>query len=179
VWSRQTLETHCILYGHDGPVNAVGLQNGKIVSASGDGNMILWDIASQKRIRTFAGHERGLACIEFQGDIIVSGANDAMIKVWSAVTGECLQTLSGHDMLVRALAFDPPSGRLVSASYDMTIKVWDLNKGKLVRDFKDVHNCHIFDVKFDQSRIIRYVLFCDGLESRELMWFAVHRAPTR
>ncbi|KAH7106847.1 WD40 repeat-like protein [Auriculariales sp. MPI-PUGE-AT-0066] len=154
VWSRRTLELHCTLHGHDGPVNAVGLQNGRIVSASGDGNMILWDIAKQARIRTFAGHERGLACIEFHGDIIVSGANDAMIKVWSAVTGECLQTLSGHDMLVRALAYDPPSGRLVSASYDMTIKVWDLHKGKLIRDFKDVYTSHIFDVKFDASRII-------------------------
>lgn len=66
VWSRKTLELHCALHGHDGPVNAVGLQDGKIVSASGDGNMILWDIATQSRIRTFAGHERGLACIDFQ-----------------------------------------------------------------------------------------------------------------
>lgn len=97
-----------------------------------------------------------------QGDIIVSGANDAMIKVWSAASGECLLTLGGHDALVRALSYDPPSGRLVSASYDMTIKVWDLVKGKLVRDFRDVHKSHIFDVKFDVSRIIRCVRVGQG-----------------
>ena len=39
---------------------------GKKVSASGDGKMILWDIASGERIRTFEGHDRGLACIEFK-----------------------------------------------------------------------------------------------------------------
>jgi len=55
----------------------------KKVSASGDGKMILWDIASGERIRTFEGHDRGLACIEFKvtfhlfshrkADLILSG----------------------------------------------------------------------------------------------------------
>lgn len=28
--------------------------------------MILWDIESGERLRTFEGHDRGLACIEFK-----------------------------------------------------------------------------------------------------------------
>ena len=28
--------------------------------------MILWDIASGERLKTFEGHDRGLACIEFK-----------------------------------------------------------------------------------------------------------------
>jgi len=53
-------------------VNAVGLQDGKIVSASGDGRMMLWDIATQSKIRTFEGHTLGLACIEFK--VTLSGS---------------------------------------------------------------------------------------------------------
>lgn len=83
----------------------------------------------------------------------------------------------GHEGLVRALSFDPRTGRLVSVSYDKTVKVWDLWTGmravfvslrhryclltlllpfvgKRVRNFTDVHRSHIFDVKFDASRII-------------------------
>jgi F-box and WD-40 domain protein 1/11 len=47
-------------------VNAVGLQGNRVVSASGDGRMILWDADTGAPLRTFDGHERGLACIEFQ-----------------------------------------------------------------------------------------------------------------
>lgn len=66
-----------------------------------------------------------------QDDVIVSGSNDCKIKVWSASTGTCIRTLVGHEALVRALSFDPRSGRLVSASYDKTVKVWDLGSGAL------------------------------------------------
>ncbi len=31
VWNRNTLELHRSMRGHEGPVNAVGLQNGRVV----------------------------------------------------------------------------------------------------------------------------------------------------
>ncbi|CAE6488278.1 unnamed protein product [Rhizoctonia solani] len=158
VWDRQTLQQHCVLRGHDGPVNAVGLQGNQVVSASGDGTMILWDIENGSRVRTFTGHDKGLACVEFKDDTIISGSNDRKIKVWSASTGDCLHTLPGHELLVRALAYDSVSRRLVSASYDRTIKVWEFGEGrdgwKLVREFKNLHDSHIFDVKFDATKIV-------------------------
>ncbi|THG95104.1 hypothetical protein EW026_g6485 [Hermanssonia centrifuga] len=155
VWNRSTLALHCTLKGHEGPVNAVGLQGNRVVSASGDGNMILWDITKGERLRTFEGHDRGLACIDFKDDYIVSGSNDC------------------HDMLVRALSFDPRSGRLVSGSYDRTVKVWDMHTGKMIREFKTCHASHIFDVKFDCNRIVStshdqkivVLHFADGLDT--------------
>ncbi|KAF5348831.1 hypothetical protein D9756_009703 [Leucocoprinus leucothites] len=159
VWDRETLTLHRMLRGHEGPVNALGLQNGRVVSASGDGKMILWDIESGERLRTFDGHDRGLACIEFKNDLIVSGSNDCKIRVWNAWTGECLRTLAGHNALVRAISFDPKTGRLLSASYDKVVKVWDLYSGKLIREFKHTHTSLIFDVKFNLGRIVRLLIF--------------------
>jgi WD40 repeat protein len=85
VWDRETLELHCTFRGHEGPVNAVGMESGRVVSASGDGKMMLWEIPDVRDdsaavvgrdsgaggfgphpVRVFEGHERGLACIEFK-----------------------------------------------------------------------------------------------------------------
>ncbi|KAF8511294.1 WD40-repeat-containing domain protein [Gautieria morchelliformis] len=154
VWDRNTLKPHCSLHGHDGPVNAVGLQDGKIVSASGDGRMMLWDIATARRIRTFNGQDPGLACIEYKDDYICSGSTDWNIKVWSASTGQHLTTLTGHTALVRALSFNPRTGRLISGSYDKTVKMWDIRTGSMIREFRNAHESHIFDVKFDASHIV-------------------------
>ncbi|KAJ4490343.1 nuclear distribution protein nudF [Lentinula aciculospora] len=163
VWNRQTLTAHRILRGHEGPVNAVGMEDGRVVSASGDGKMILWDVSSGERLRTFEGHDRGLACIEYSSGLIISGSNDCNIKIWSALTGKCLRTLQGHEALVRALAFDPAIGLLASASYDKSVRVWDIkdvlngtesNKESSLRVFMNVHTSHIFDVKFDVGRIV-------------------------
>ena len=66
VWDRKTFNLANTLRGHEGPVNAVGLFDDKLVSASGDGKMMLWDVKSGERIRTFEGHDRGLACIDYQ-----------------------------------------------------------------------------------------------------------------
>ncbi|KAF8513589.1 WD40 repeat-like protein [Hysterangium stoloniferum] len=158
VWDRVTLDPYCAFQGHDGPVNAVGLQDGKIVSASGDGGMILWDIATRSKVRSFGGHGIGLACIEFKGDYICSGSKDKNIRVWSVSTGQCLFTLQGHEDLVRALSFNPRTGHLVSGSYDKTVKLWDIRAGKLIREFKNVHHSHVFDVRFDASHIVRILI---------------------
>lgn len=66
MWNRSTLQLHCAFRGHEGPVNAVGVQGNRLASASGDGKMILWDMNNGQRLRTFDAHDRGLACIEFK-----------------------------------------------------------------------------------------------------------------
>lgn len=49
----------------------------------------------------------------------------AMSDIWTA----CLQTLEGHGDGVTSVAFSHDSGRLALASYDRTVKVWDVGSG--------------------------------------------------
>lgn len=60
--------------------------------------------------------------------------------------------------MVHALSIDTALGRLVSASYDQSVRIWDLHTGQCVRVFRNVHDGFIFDVKFDFRRIIRCVI---------------------
>jgi WD40 repeat protein len=64
-------------------------------------------------------------------DYIFCGTYENVIHVWEAVNFTVLQTLDGHVGTVYALAVMPQSspnnkGRLFSASYDKTIRVFSL-----------------------------------------------------
>ncbi len=52
--------------------------------------------------------------------------------IWDAETGERLHTLSEHRQPVSALAFSPDGRRLVSASFDRHLIVWDATTGSEV-----------------------------------------------
>ena len=45
-------------------------------------------------------------------------------------TGTVRHTLVGHENYVRAFVFTPDEQRIISASSDATLKVWDLNSGQ-------------------------------------------------
>ena len=45
------------------------------------------------------------------------------------VTGEPLATLEGHTNYVTSASFSPDGSRLVSSSWDGTVRVWNANSG--------------------------------------------------
>jgi len=49
--------------------------------------------------------------------------------------GEELRTLKGHSEIVDAVAVTPDGRKAVSASWDQTLKVWDLERGEVVATF--------------------------------------------
>ncbi|WP_438006201.1 AAA family ATPase [Sorangium sp. So ce321] len=124
------------LSGHSGMVNAcaVSPDGQRIVSASSDDTLKVWDLASGKLLSTLEGHSRGVhACaVSPDGQRIVSASGDSTLKVWDLASGKLLSTLVGHSGEVNACAVSPDGQRIVSASGDSTLKVWDLASGKLL-----------------------------------------------
>lgn len=49
--------------------------------------------------------------------------------------GSLIRTLEGHSSLVRGVAVTPDGRRTVSACWDQTLKVWDLDSGRELRTF--------------------------------------------
>ena len=53
------------------------------------------------------------------------GCGDATIKLWDVKSGEEVGVLRGHTAAIGSVEFSPDGNRLISASQDQTIKIWD------------------------------------------------------
>ncbi len=156
LWDRRTGEFLQSLNGHRGPVNAVQLRGNLVVSASGDGVAKLWNLTSGLCIKEFPSKDRGMACIEFSPDsrTILAGGNDQVIYQFDTNTGELVRELKGHKSLVRSLHLDSANGRIISGSYDTSVRAYDLRTGDTIVDFTGWTTSWILSAKADYRRII-------------------------
>ncbi|KAI9717817.1 MAG: hypothetical protein M1812_004546 [Candelaria pacifica] len=168
VWNRNTGVILAHLTGHHGPVSSVQLRGNLLASASGDGTARLWNLQLGQCVKEFKSpfRNRGLACVEFSEDAkyIFAGGNDHVIYKFDANSEELLQHLVGHTGLVRSLHLDQVNRRLISSSYDMTVKVFDYDTGDLIVDFPGMAKSWMLAVKADFRRV-----FCASQDGKVLM----------
>ncbi|KAL8641929.1 MAG: hypothetical protein Q9228_001323 [Teloschistes exilis] len=156
LWDRQTGDLIHRLHGHRGPVNAVQLRGNLAVSASGDGVSKLWNLVSGNCVKEFHSRDRGMACVEFSLDslTVFAGGNDQVIYQFDASTGELIRELKGHSDLVRSLHLDSANGRIVSGSYDTSVRAYDVRTGDTVVEFTGWTASWILSAKLDYRRIV-------------------------
>jgi WD40 repeat protein len=138
------------LYGHTDAVNAVAItpDGKKVVSASRDKTIKIWDFDTGHELKTLYGHQDWVEdlAISPDGSAIVSASKDKTIKVWDLNSGHEIRTLAGHTEAVTTVAFSSDGSRVISASHESNLVVdeWGLldpisssNENKLkVWDFK-------------------------------------------
>ena len=132
--------------------------DGKYLLSGGDGAMLkLWDAATGRLIRTFAGHSEAVNSVAFSPDSahLLSGSQDRTLKLWDPTSGRVIRTFEGHSGSVSYVAFSPDGTRVLSGSSDKTLKLWDAASGHLIRTFEG-HREWIASVGFspDGTRLI-------------------------
>jgi WD40 repeat protein len=122
----------------------------RLVSASADGSLMLWDLAHGREIVTLGQHELPVRAVAVtpDGKHAVSASADKTLAVWDlervlepdpdvaqATRPGGVRVLAGHGAGIRAVAVTPDGARVLSASLDQTIKLWDLATGQVLATF--------------------------------------------
>jgi WD40 repeat protein len=103
---------------------------GTLASASGDGSIVMWDVATRKqRGIPLRGHTNAVMSVAFSpdGNTLASGSWDQTIILWDVKTRQSLGSpLTGQDREVYAVGFSNASGgRFFFQSDTVTIIAWD------------------------------------------------------
>ncbi|KAF7650631.1 hypothetical protein LDENG_00122740 [Lucifuga dentata] len=101
-----------------------------IVSASLDGTVRAFDLHRYRNFRTFTSPrpaQFSSLAVDVSGELVSAGAQDSFeIFLWSMQTGRLLEVLGGHEGPVSCLCFSPVQSILASASWDRTVRLWDM-----------------------------------------------------
>ncbi|PCH38552.1 YVTN repeat-like/Quino protein amine dehydrogenase [Wolfiporia cocos MD-104 SS10] len=102
----------------------------RIISASWDGPMRIWDSHSLRLRATFTDHTSRNAVFFPDGAKLASSSTDKMIRIWDATSGQCTRTLEGHTDGVSSVAISSKGNLIASGSWDCTVRLWDAESGE-------------------------------------------------
>ena len=143
------------LEGHTSEVHAVAvLDEKRVVSASYDQTLRVWDVESGETIRTLEGHTSIVNAVAVLGERrVVSASFDSTLRVWDLESGETIRSLEGHTSPVLAVAV-LGKRRVVSASSDNALRVWDLESGETIRTLEGHTSTALAVAVLDEKRVV-------------------------
>ncbi|ETO05287.1 WD repeat-containing protein [Reticulomyxa filosa] len=122
-----------VLQGHHSTVNSVrfSADGRKIVSASFDHTVRIWDTSSGKQIQIFRGHTNRVHAARFSpdGHTVVSCSDDGTIRLWKTNTGTEVKKFKKDSTKILDVNFSPDGKYIVAGLQDNTIQLWDVHSG--------------------------------------------------
>lgn len=118
-----------------------------------------FDSDESYKTHEFAAHGTKVNCISFgpkSQQVLATGGEDCKVNIWTASNATNIWTLSQNRSPIECVGFDSNEQYVVSGAMNGSIKVFDLNEGRLARSLGG-HNTN--------TCVLRYHPFCDFVAS--------------
>ena len=124
-----------------------------LASASWDGSVRLWDVATGDQIGEPLEHTDPVKAVAYSPDgARLATASGNTVHLWDPTTGRRVgEPLSGHTDEVTAVAFNNDGTLLASGAWDNTVRLWDPATGQQIGDPLTAHTDAVADVKFNPA----------------------------
>ncbi|KDN44919.1 WD40 repeat-like protein [Tilletiaria anomala UBC 951] len=135
IWSTHSGEPLAKLSGHTDSVIAAGFNFKGDMAATGgmDGRIRVWrrrggedEWGAWEFLANLEGPDE-VVWIEWhpRGNVIAAGGTDSTVWMWTLPLGKTMQVFSGHTAAVTTGSFTPDGKKLITASEDGSLIVWD------------------------------------------------------
>jgi WD40 repeat protein len=176
-----------VLHGHQQSVLGLAAYGqGQLASVSRDRTLRLWDVPSQRCLRSTVAHQAAALCVAaLEDEGLATGGADGVVSLWAS-GAQPAAALHGHSGWVWALAPLPQAGLLASASEDGDVRLWSLSQRTCAGILRGCVPLRTLAVSPDQTTLVtgdthgRVQMWTDLNERPRLVHtFAAHDAAVR
>ncbi|XP_049399060.1 WD40 repeat-containing protein HOS15-like [Solanum stenotomum] len=162
VWNVKSGESKQQFDFHSGPLLDVAWRNNNSFATGSADNMIyVCKVGENKPVKTFSGHQNEINAIKWDpsGSLLASCSDDTTVKIWSMKQDVCLHDFREHSKEIHTIKWSPtgagtnnPNQQLLlaSASFDSTVKLWDVDQGRLLHSLNG-HREPVYSIAFSPN----------------------------
>jgi class 3 adenylate cyclase len=175
LWNLKTREIQNSFVGHSQPVSKIKtvvvpesqysplkdrrmpgsplVRANLLISASWDGTIKLWDIATAKCVATLEGNMGGITCINtYDNDTkLIAGSNQGLIKLWDLKTQQTIyDTYEQSPVTISAIGVWQDCSKFFAVSFDGCAYIWNLSSKRCEKILKK-HKKRILDAQIYDS----------------------------